>query len=169
MTVLVAGVDNLFHGDDGFRCEVLRTLATRALPASVVARDFGIAALDLRFWMERHEAVIVVDVAMRGHAPGTLTVIDPGPELPGARAADDAAHGLTASDVIAWAASRRARGQRPHALRVLGCEPASFGDEDEGALGLSPAVAAAVPRAVELALEIASSLAQEVPRCTSSG
>ncbi len=155
MTILVAGVGNVFLGDDAFGCEVLRRLAARPLPAGVVARDFGTSALDLRFWMERHEAVIVVDVVGRGRAPGTLVVLDP---EGGARGPADAApHGLTATDVIAWAVARRARGETPRQLRLVGCEPATFGDE-EGALGLSPAVEAAVPRAVDLVLEVVSSL-----------
>lgn len=187
MTILVAGVGNLFQGDDGFGCEVLRRLAGRPLPPGVVARDFGTSALDLRFWMERHDAVVVVDVVARGREPGTLVVLDPeaapgattaGAATVGVAASADAAHGLTATDVVAWAAARRARGEMPHHLRVVGCEPASFGDPEEGALGLSEVVEAAVPRAIELVLEVVSQLVDPLTEhaphaggspCTSSG
>lgn len=175
MTILVAGVGNLFQGDDGFGCEVLRRLAGRALPPGVVARDFGTAALDLRFWMERHDAVVVVDVVARGRAPGTLVVLDPGNSAAGGpnTAGAEAAHGLTATEVVTWAVARRARGEMPHELRVVGCEPATFGDPEEGALGLSDAVEAAVPRAIELVLEVVGQLTHDVSEvggspCTSS-
>jgi hydrogenase maturation protease len=183
VTVLVAGVGNLFQGDDGFGCEVLRRLAGHALPPGVVARDFGTSALDLRFWMERHDAVVVVDVVARGRAPGTLVVLDPegvvlDPEVPppavvGSPVGAEATHGLTATDVVSWAAARRARGEMPHQLRVVGCEPATFGDPEEGALGLSDAVEAAVPRAIELVLDVVGQLTHDLSEaggspCTSS-
>jgi hydrogenase maturation protease len=160
VTVLVAGVGNLFRGDDGFGCEVIRRIAGRALPAGVVVRDFGTSALDLRFWTERHDVVIVVDVVARELAPGELVVIDPA-ACPGA-SSEPGLHGASSSDVVAWAAARRDRGEQPHVVRVVGCVPATFGDDEEGALGLSAPVAAAVEPAVECVVALVSSLVSSV-------
>lgn len=163
-SVLVAGVGNLFRGDDGFGGEVVRHLLGLPLPPGVVARDFGTSALDLRFWMERHDVVVVVDAMARGRAPGTLVVLEPADVAPSPAVAP--AHGLTATDVVTWAAARSARGERPRLVRVVGCEPATLGDEDDGALGLSPAVAAVVPAAADLVRELIDELGAQ---CTSSG
>src|ERR1700720_333521 len=40
--VLVAGIGNIFLGDDGFGVEVIRRLAARELPEGVKVTDFGI-------------------------------------------------------------------------------------------------------------------------------
>src|SRR6202034_4007102 len=41
-TILIAGIGNIFLGDDAFGVEVVRRLATRNLPAAVRVADFGI-------------------------------------------------------------------------------------------------------------------------------
>lgn len=154
--VLVACVGNLFLGDDGFGPEVARSLATRGVPSDVEVRDYGIRAMDLWFSLENAERAIVVDVVRRGAAPGTLFVLEPE-----AGEGDDVPlhpHDATAGHVLAWAARRRARGECPRELRLVGCEAESFGDEDEGRLGLSATVTGAVERAVDLVLEVARDL-----------
>src|SRR5581483_3861800 len=78
--VLVAGIGNIFLGDDAFGVEVVRALAQRALPENVRVVDFGIRGLDLTYaLLDGYEAVIMVDAAPRGGRPGTLYVIEPAP------------------------------------------------------------------------------------------
>ena len=88
--VLVAGVGNIFLGDDAFGVEVVRRLAGqtgRPLPDGVRVIDFGIRGLDLAYALcDGYDAVIVVDAAFRGRPPGTLYVIEP--DLNGAAAGD---------------------------------------------------------------------------------
>src|SRR5438128_1754175 len=76
--VLVAGVGNIFLGDDAFGVEVAQRLARRPLPAGVRVVDFGIRGLDLAYaLLDPYEAVILVDAMPRGEQPGTLYVLEP--------------------------------------------------------------------------------------------
>jgi hydrogenase maturation protease len=137
---LIAGVGNLFFGDDGFGPEVARRLAELALPDGVRAADFGIRGVHLAYELSSGwERAIVVDAVQRGGAPGTLYLIAPD-EVPPAPAAPDA-HGLDVAAVLALAATL---GALPGELVVLGCEAGAL---DDG-IGLSAPVARAVDEAV---------------------
>ncbi len=148
--VLVAGVRNIFLGDDAFGVEVARRLVGRTLPEGVRVVDFGTQGLDLAFALEACEAAILVDATPRGGAPGTLYVLEP----TAARAADaspidDAsAHGMTLDRVLA----RLPRGALPRRIRLVGCEPTrpGEGDGDDEAMALSGPVSAAIEEAARL-------------------
>lgn len=76
--VLVAGIGNVFHGDDGFGVEVVRRLRARETPPGVDVVDFGIRGLDLMYALgDGYRTVVLVDAAERGHAPGTVSLIEP--------------------------------------------------------------------------------------------
>ena len=65
--ILIAGVGNIFLGDDAFGVEVAQRLARRALPEEVRVVDFGIRGLDLTYaLLDGYETVILVDAAPRG-------------------------------------------------------------------------------------------------------
>ena len=147
--ILIAGVGNIFHGDDGFGSEVARRLATVCLSPAVRVVDFGIRGHDLAFALQDGcGAVILLDVAQRGKPAGTLCVIEPDPETlaaaPGEEALDT--HGMHPLRVLRML--RASGGVLPRIFLVT-CEPESFGPE-EGRMGLSHPVAAAVPGAVAL-------------------
>jgi hydrogenase maturation protease len=148
--VLVAGVGNVFLGDDGFGPEVIERLAGRALPDDVRIVDFGIRAVDLAFaLLDRHELVVLVDAAPRGGTPGTLYLLEP--DLAGAAGGElpiVAGHSLVPEQVLHLVRSLGAAGDA--AIRVVGCEPAFIPDEPEIHVGLSPEVAGAVDGAVAL-------------------
>ena len=77
--ILVAGIGNIFLGDDGFGCEVVRRLAERELPENVEVRDFGIRGMDLAYaLMDPYEVVVFVDAVPRGEEPGTVYLIEAG-------------------------------------------------------------------------------------------
>lgn len=139
--ILVAGIGNVFLGDDGFGVEVAERLKSRALPEGVRVVDFGIRGIDLAFALERVEAAILVDATARGGAPGTLYLIEPEPG--GAEEPLLSPHALTPDRVLAMIPEDA----RPRTLRVVGCEPQSFGEEDDP-VGLSAPVRAAVDEAV---------------------
>jgi hydrogenase maturation protease len=146
--ILVAGVGNIFFGDDAFGVEVARRLMRRELPDEVRVVDFGIRGLDLTYaLLDGYEAVILVDAAPRGGRPGTLYVLD----ATGATSAEGAplmeAHGMDPLKVLRLAA---AMGGCVGRLLVVGCEPAPPADSDEMRAGLSDAAAAAVEEAVPL-------------------
>jgi len=148
--ILVAGVGNLFLGDDAFGVEVAQRLASRPQPRWVRVEDYGIRGYDLAYaLMARPDHTILVDACPRDEAPGTLYVIEPGPEeLNGSLAA---AGLLDAHDMNPLAVLRLARslGGTLGSVIVVGCEPATLGPE-EGRMGLSEPVQAAVDAAVSL-------------------
>jgi len=77
--ILIAGVGNIFLGDDAFGVEVVQQMAGRTFPPGVRIVDFGIRGLDLTYaLLEDYDAAIIVDALPRGQAPGTLYVVEPG-------------------------------------------------------------------------------------------
>jgi hydrogenase maturation protease len=145
--ILVAGVGNIFLGDDGFGSEVARRLSGRAQPDGVQVVDYGIRGYDLTYaLLESWDAVVLVDAVRRGAAPGTLFVIEPEAGGGSTEPVLDA-HGMDPERVLSAVA---ALGGELKCLRVVGCEPQDAGSEEEMAVGLSPPVEAAVEPAVEL-------------------
>ncbi len=147
-SILVAGIGNIFLGDDGFGVEVARRLAARALPAGVRVVDFGIRGMDLVYaLLEDHDAIIFVDAAPRGEPPGTLYLIEPRIEQDGEVTL--ATHGMDPVKVIKLA---RALGARPARTYLVACEPAVLGSEDDEdvLVELSAPVQAAVDEAVKM-------------------
>ena len=60
--ILVAGIGNIFLGDDGFGSEVARQLSRRVLDPSVRVIDFGIRGMDLLYTLlDEYDATIIVD------------------------------------------------------------------------------------------------------------
>ena len=150
--VLVAGIGNIFLGDDGFGVEVVQRLQGRQFPPEVKVIDFGIRGYDLAYaLLEDYETAILIDACPRDDAPGTLYVIEP--DLDSLEANEPSqpmfdAHGMNPTSVLRLAKSLGTATLKKR-IFVLGCEPATFGP-DEGQLGLSPDVAASVDGAVLL-------------------
>jgi hydrogenase maturation protease len=147
--LLVAGIGNVFLGDDGFGVEVIARLARRPLPEGVEVADFGIRGFDLAYaLMEGYDFAVLVDALPRGGHPGELFVVEPDlerlEEMEGPSLADG--HGM---DPVAVLKMVRQLGGPPPRLYVVGCEPASLGGE-VGEMGLSAPVAAALDGGVEL-------------------
>lgn len=149
--LLIAGIGNIFHGDDGFGVEVAKRLATREFPAGVRVADFGIRGYDLAFALQDgYDTTILVDACPRGEAAGTLYLIEPDREQldsPEAEAGAIDAHAMNPMNVLRMA--RTMNGPAIKRVLLLGCEPESLGGE-EGRMGLSPRVAAAVDEAVKM-------------------
>jgi hydrogenase maturation protease len=147
--VLVAGVGNIFLGDDGFGVEVVKRLSGRELPEGVEVVDFGIRGMDLAYALQDdYEIVIFVDVTPRGQEPGTVYLIEPEIEEDGEAALDT--HGMDPVKVIKLS---RALGAEPTRILVVGCEPQvvlSGEDYDDMLMELSEPVRAAVEEAVKL-------------------
>lgn len=156
--VLVAGLGNVFFGDDGFGVEVARRLSLRPQPAGVQVADFGIRGLDLAYALvDGYDAAILVDAAPRGGPPGTLYVLEP--EVPpSATPALADTHGLEPAKILGIV---RTIGDHLPVLRLVGCEPAVAGAE-EMTMGLSAPVAAAVDDAVALVEALVRELRDEV-------
>jgi hydrogenase maturation protease len=159
--ILVAGIGNIFLGDDAFGVEVIRLLNQEPFPETVRLADFGIRGLDLAYaLMDGFEAVILVDAIPRQSVPGTLYVIEPDLQnLPESEPALDA-HSLEPVKVLAFASSMGAKLKR---IVVVGCEPASLCEEDGGAMGLSTQVEAAVGEAATIVRDLVGKLLRELP------
>jgi Ni,Fe-hydrogenase maturation factor len=136
--ILVAGIGNVFLGDDGFGVEVVRRLASHGLPEGVEVVDFGI----------------------RGERPGTVYLIEPEIEEDGEVVLDT--HGMDPVKVIKLS---RALGARPTRTLVVGCEPqvvVSGEDYEDMIMELSEPVCAAVEEAVKLVESLIEEINKEV-------
>jgi hydrogenase maturation protease len=154
--ILVAGVGNIFLGDDGFGVEVALALSRQQLPEGVSVEDFGIRGFDLAYaLLDPWDAVIIVDALPRGEPAGTLYVVEPNLAAASAETAINP-HGMDPVRVLNLAASQ---GTISAQVLVLGCEPQDFGDELEGRMGLSAPVQAAVEEAAKMVLELAARIA----------
>ena len=132
--ILVAGVGNIFRGDDAFGVEVVRRLTRRMLPASVRVADFGIRGHDLAYAiLDGYDAVIVVDAVARGGEPGTVYALQLDPNDHAESANSVGGHGIDLPTVLQLVLALGGTGS---SIYLVGCEPAQLGPEDEGAMGL---------------------------------
>jgi hydrogenase maturation protease len=146
--LLVAGIGNIFVGDDAFGVELVKQLAQRPLPENVNVVDFGIRSYDLAYaLMEEWDLVILVDALPRGGEPGTLYTIEPEFATNAAESVTVDAHSMNPIAVLQLV---NALGGQVPRLLVVGCEPQTFEPDPEGNIGLSPAVSAAVEEGVRV-------------------
>ncbi len=148
-SILIAGIGNIFMGDDAFGVEVAQELAKREMPEGVRVVDFGIRGFDLAYAiLDGYDATIMVDAIQRGGAPGTLYLIEPDidnlGELETQMIETHGMHPVKALNLV------KAMEGRPENLYLVACEPATFGPEDEGQMGLSEPVQAAVGEAIRM-------------------
>lgn len=139
--VLVAGIGNMFLGDDGFGPEVVRLMSTRRVPEHARIVDYGIRGLHLAYeLLDGYDALVLVDALPVDGAPGEIRVLEVAPEhLEDADGLD--AHSMNPTAVLAHLVSLG--GDLPRTY-VVGCAPMST----EEAIGLSQPVAAALEPAV---------------------
>jgi hydrogenase maturation protease len=149
--VLVAGIGNIFLGDDGFGVEVAGRMRGRELPQGARVEDFGIRGVHLAYeLLDGYDALVLVDAVPMGEEPGTVALIEP--ELSELDRGDDVAptmeaHSMSPAVVLDMVAGL---GGRVGRVLIVGCQPASL---EEG-IGLSEPVAAAVERAIEAVDEL---------------
>ncbi|QDQ90240.1 hydrogenase maturation protease [Rhodococcus sp. WB9] len=156
--VLVAGVGNIFFGDDGFGPEVLRGVATRSLPPGVRAVDFGIRGTHLAYeLLDGWGALLLVDAVPDRGEPGVLRAFEVGPDTAAAAPLD--AHSMDPGAVFA---SLRALGGTLPRTVVLGCQVENTAE----GIGLSPRVQAAVDAAVDTVFEIVDQLLESESAAT---
>lgn len=158
--ILVAGVGNIFLGDDGFGVEVASRLAKYSFPTGVRVTDFGIRGFDLSYaLMEGYESTILIDIYPGDAPPGTLSVIEPDLSeinTPERGTAFMEPHGMNPVNVLRMASAMGAKLQR---ILLVGCVPATLGPE-EGQMGLSEPVSAAVEDAAKLVEVLVSRILQ---------
>jgi hydrogenase maturation protease len=144
--ILIACIGNIFLGDDAFGVQVARELWVLGLPEEAVVVDYGIRSFDLAYaLLEPWRSIILVDAIARGGAPGSLYLLQPDADTENAVGFNP--HAIGPAQVLAMA---RAIGSVTAPMYIVGCEPQDLGEELDGRIGLSPAVVAAVPRAVAM-------------------
>lgn len=159
--ILVAGIGNIFLGDDAFGVEVIRRLLERPQPDDVHVVDFGVRGRDLAYaLLDGYAGAILVDATCRGQPPGTLFVLEPEPD---GRPDESSMLGAHATDPATVLHLARSLGGRLPCLRLVGCEPASVTPAESGEIGLSEPVCAAVDEAVRLIETLVRQMA-DVPR-----
>jgi hydrogenase maturation protease len=146
--ILVAGIGNIFLGDDGFGVEVVRRLCAHEFGAEVRVVDFGIRGFDLAYALQDgYDTTILVDAYPHGQTPGTVSLVEPDlGKLDEPQAGVVETHGMDPLRVLRMATAMNGGLKK---ILLVGCEPATFGGE-EGQMGLSEPVEAAVDEAVKL-------------------
>ncbi|HEY5315951.1 MAG TPA: hydrogenase maturation protease [Pirellulales bacterium] len=162
--ILVAGIGNIFFGDDAFGVEAARRLSLEAWSEGVRVVDFGIRGLDLAYaLLEPYELAILVDATQQGGVPGTLYVIEP--EAAGPQPGEPAActvemHGMNPWKVLQMAAALG--GPLPRVL-VVGCEPTPLVDPDDMQMGLSAPVQNALDETVRIVQSLVANHQSQIP------
>lgn len=143
--VLVACVGNLLRGDDGFGLAVAARLLGR-LPPGADLIETGIGGLGIiHQLMDGYGALIIVDAVDGGSSPGTVLLLAPQvaevtePTWEDWKAQIADLHLAEPSRILRLA---RAAGVLPEHVLIVGCQPETCEEFEEG---LSRHVAAAVP------------------------
>ncbi|MTE16697.1 hydrogenase maturation protease [Nocardia aurantiaca] len=146
--VLVAGIGNIFLGDDGFGSEVVRRMSASTEPG-VRVTDYGIGGMDLAYdLLDGWDALVLVDALPDRGAPGQVDIFHAEP--------GDGAGGLDAHAMhpeAVFAAVRALGGTIPPTV-IVGCQIASVAD----GIGLTAPVAAAVGPAVAAVESVVAAL-----------
>jgi len=143
--VLVLGVGNPLMSDDGVGQRLLEVLAAQVPELDGVEYlDAGTLSLLLLPYVERCDALLVLDAAQLGSSPGTLRVFETAAMDEFLKVAPCSVHEVGMRDLLDAA---RLTGALPARRALVGVQPAlvQWGES------LSPAVAAAVPGAVAAA------------------
>jgi hydrogenase maturation protease len=147
--LLVAGIGNIFFGDDAFGSEVARELLRETRPGNVRVEDFGIRSYDLAYALMDGVDAVLIDAVPRGGSPGTVYLIEPDLQNLGSNRGPGGspdAHTMSLTSVLLMVESL---GGQTGKLYLVGCEPATL-ESPDGHIGLSAPVRAAVPVAAAL-------------------
>ena len=159
--ILIAGIGNIFLGDDGFGVEVAQQLSKCDFPASVRVADFGIRGFDLAYALQDgYETTILIDAFPHGQPAGTVSVVEPDLNDPAASLGKQnfvEPHAMNPLNVLRMASAIQGKLKR---VLLVGCEPATFGGE-EGRMGLSAPVQAAIPEAVQVVEDLVTKILKE--------
>ena len=159
--VLVAGIGNIFLGDDGFGCAVAKALVDAPLPDGVEVQDFGVRGLDLAYSLAGYDAAVLVDAVPLAEEPGTVALIEP--QVDEDAGAEIETHGMDPARVLRLA---RELGPLPARTLVVGCQPQTVlpTDADEVLVELSQPVQRAVDEAASLVREVVEDLVAELTK-----
>jgi hydrogenase maturation protease len=151
LRILVAGVGNIFLGDEGFGPAAVQELLRAPLPAGVTACNFSNRSHDLGYAIAQGwEVVVFLAASVRGAAPGSLSVVELDPDgilLAGPTADSRCLHPALELQLATG------YGPLPPHLYLVACEPTVLECHD-GELALSRETSSAVTAAAELTRDL---------------
>ena len=144
------GVGNVLMGDEGIGVHAVRLLERRAWPAHVALLDGGTGGFHLLSHFDGCDILVMIDAALDGRPPGTVSVIEP-------RYASDfpkalSAHDIGLKDLVDSAAILETL---PKVMLVT----ISVADVQPMQMTMSPEVEASLPRVETLVVELVAGLA----------
>jgi hydrogenase maturation protease len=155
---LILGVGNLLVCDDGVGLRVLERLAaTYDLPDDVQTLDGGTLGLDLLYYLQGVDNLLLIDALEMDEEPGTLRRLE-GDEVPAFLSQRMSPHHIGVPDMLATA---KLMDLFPKRIVLWGVQPGLL----EMGLELSPPVAAQVDAVVEkVVAELSNWGVQVTPR-----
>ena len=159
--VLVAGIGNIFLGDDGFGVEVAQRLRRRPARDGVRVEDYGIRGVHLAYeLLDGYDALVLVDAVPMDEPAGTVVVMEPDPPSPATEGLGGPVLEAHSMDPVVVLDLLAGLGGTVGRVLVVGCAPASL---DEG-IGLSAPVEDAVDRAVDAIEDLLGDLCAPIAR-----
>lgn len=151
-SVLIAGIGNVFLGDDGFGVAVVSALAGVRLPDGVTSADYGIRGVHLAYELldGRYDTLVLVDAVPMAEPPGTLAVLRIDDQDGGSHSQLDA-HEMAPQAVLD---ALHSLGGSVDRVFIVGCQPGSL----EPGMNLTTQVAAAVSPAVRMVTDLVADL-----------
>ena len=143
--VLVLGIGNIILRDEGVGVRVAERMMQMDLPPHVEVLEGGIKGLDLLYFIEGREKVVVVDAVKAGAPPGTLFRFTD-KDLASKKGVMRSAHGIDFSDVVNISGFM---GTKPAEIIFLGVEP----EDLSASMELSPKIQEMVPVLINLVLK----------------
>lgn len=120
MNTLVLGVGNLLLQDEGAGVRAVEQFARQYLtPEGVELLDGGTSGIELLYYIQGRDSLIIVDVVKGGSRPGTVFRME-GEEVPALFQKKISPHQLGLSDLLATA---RLTDRMPGKVVLLGIEP----------------------------------------------
>jgi hydrogenase maturation protease len=153
--IVVLGVGNLLLADEGVGIHAVQALAERELPPAVELVDGGTSTLDLLPQLHRAWRVIIIDALKAGGAPGDIYRCRP-EDLLENREQPMSLHQV---DFVQLLDMAERMGYRIGPAVIYGVEPGEMG----WSMDLSPAVAAKMPRLLELVIAEIEKIMGEQP------
>jgi hydrogenase maturation protease len=143
---LVLGVGNILLQDEGVGVRVVEQLREGCvLPEEIQVLDGGTMGLDLLYYLEGVERLLVIDAVDAGQPPGTILRLT-GDEIPALLGRKLSPHQIGLADLLSVA---ELRDLTPGQVILIGVQPASL----ETGLDLSPTVGAQLPAIIHMVLK----------------
>ncbi len=148
--ILVLGVGNSILKDEGFGVHVILELQKQreqlGIPPNVELIDGATLGLDLLYYMEGRDKIILIDIVNAGAEPGEIFKFTPHDIKTKNFINKVSMHQVTLFDVLTMA---EATGSLPEEVVLITVQPGEIDWGEE----LTPAVAAQIPRVIELIME----------------